>query len=253
MENKKVSPAFKALKGFIKAVYPTFTVEGAENLPDEPVVVVGNHAQLHGPLSCELYFPGLHYTWCVGEMLHVKEVPAYAYRDFWSAKPAYSRWFYKLLSYLIAPLSAFVFTNANTVSVYHDARALTTFKRTVQLLEEGANVILFPECPTPNNGIVHAFQDKFVDVAKLYYKKTGKELQFVPLYVCPALKKLCLGEPVPFRADAPIGEERARVCAELSERITQLARRLPAHRVVPYLNVPKKQYPTNLPTEGEQA
>ena len=163
MEEKKVSVAFQALKWALTVVYPTYKAEGMENLPDEPVVVVGNHAQLHGPLSCELYFPGTHYTWCAGEMLRLKEVPAYAYKDFWSAKPAYSRWFYKVLSYLIAPLAAFVFTNANTVPVYHDTRALSTFKRTVQLLEKGSNIILFPECSTPNNGIVHTFQDKFVD------------------------------------------------------------------------------------------
>ena len=40
-------------------------------------------------------------------------------------------------------------------------------------------------------------------------------------------------------------EERKRICTELAEAITGLAKALPEHRVVPYLNIPKNQYPKN--------
>ena len=66
------------------------------------------------------------------------------------------------------------------------------------------------------------------------------------MYVCPRLKKVCYGEPVAFDPEAPIEEERARICKVLSERITELAVSLPEHVVVPYPNVPKKDYPRNV-------
>ena len=105
---------FHVVKWLVKLFYPRFELHGTEKLPAEPCVVVANHCQMHGPIVGELYPPGKCFTWCAGEMMSLKEVPAYAYRDFWSEKPKGIRWFYKLLSYIIAPLSVAIFNNANT-------------------------------------------------------------------------------------------------------------------------------------------
>ena len=250
MNERKVSPVYKVIKWLVKVFYPKIEVVGVDNLPDEPVMVVGNHTQMNGPIACELYFPGNRYTWCAGEMMHLKDVPAYAYKDFWSAKPKYIRWFYKLLSYIIAPLSVCVFNNAQTIGVYHDARIISTFKQTVQRLQEGSSVVIFPEHDVPHNHIICQFQDKFIDIAKLYYKRTKKELAFVPLYIAPTLKKMYLGKPIRFCAANPMEEERARICEYLMKEITEIAVSLPEHTVVPYNNVPKKDYPSNIPKEG---
>ena len=250
MNERKVSPVYKVIKWLVKVFYPKIEVVGVDNLPDEPVMVVGNHTQMNGPIACELYFPGNRYTWCAGEMMHLKDVPAYAYKDFWSNKPKYIRWFYKLLSYIIAPLSVCVFNNAQTIGVYHDARIISTFKQTVQRLQEGSSVVIFPEHDVPHNHIICQFQDKFIDIAKLYYKRTKKELAFVPLYIAPTLKKMYLGKPIRFCAANPMEEERARICEYLMKEITEIAVSLPEHTVVPYNNVPKKDYPSNIPKEG---
>lgn len=249
MNENKISPLYKAIKWLVKVFYPRIEVVGKENLPDEPVLVVGNHAQMNGPIACELYFPGNRYTWCAGEMMHLKDVPAYAYQDFWSNKPKYIRWFYKLLSYIIAPLSVCVFNNAQTIGVYHDARIISTFKQTVQRLQEGSSVVIFPEHNVPHNHIICQFQDKFIDVARLYYKRTKKELAFVPLYIAPTLKKMYLGKPIRFCAANPMEEERARICEYLMQEVTAIAISLPEHTVVSYKNVPKKDYPSNIPKE----
>lgn len=249
MKKRKSYPLFHFIKALVRLFYPKIEVVGIENLPDTPSLVVGNHTQMNGPIACELYFPGPHYTWCAGQMMHLKEVPAYAYQDFWSGKPKATRWFYKLLSYIIAPLSVCVFNNANTIGVYRDARGLSTFKNTVKRLSEGANIVIFPEGGEDYNHIVTQFQDKFVDAARLYYKKTGQAVPFVPLYIAPALKKMYIGKPTYFRPDAPIEEERRRLCSYLMDEITAMAVALPEHNVVPYRNVPKKLYPTNKPRE----
>ena len=103
---KKISRAiYRFIKWLVWLFYRKMKVEGLENLPQEPSLVVANHSQLHGPVACELYFPGNRYTWCAGQLMHLKDVPAYAYEDFWSGKPKWQRPFWKLLSYLIAPLS----------------------------------------------------------------------------------------------------------------------------------------------------
>ena len=182
--------------------------------------------------------------------MHLKAVPEYAFRDFWSQKPKWTHPFYKLLSYVIAPLSVCVFNNARTIGVYHDTRIISTFKNTVKKLQEGKSVVIFPEHDVKHNHIIYDFQDKFIDIAKLYYKKTGKELSFVPMYIAPKLKKIFLGKPIPFRATEPMDAERSRICNYLMAEITAIAEAQPEHTVVPYRNIPKKAYPSNILKEN---
>lgn len=246
MNKSKGSRLYQLIFWAVKTCYPEIEVIGQEKLPTEPVIFVGNHCQMNGPIAGELYIPGAHYIWCAGEMMDKKEVPAYAYRDFWSNKPKYIRWFYKLLSYCIAPLSVCIFNNAHTIGVYHDMRIISTFKETVRRLEEGNHIVIFPEHSVPHNNIVCQFQDRFIDVAKLYYKHTGKTVSFVPVYLAPKLKKMYLGDAMVFDPKAPIAEERQRIVNGLMDQITDIAVHLPEHIVVPYNNIPSRKYGTNV-------
>jgi len=244
-KKKKGAKVYGIIRWLVKCFYPKMAVVGEGNLPDEPVIIVGNHSQMNGPIVGELYVPGEPYIWCAGEMMHLKDVPGYAFRDFWSQKPKWLHPGYKLLSYLIAPLSVCIFNNARTIGVYHDGRILSTFKNTVKLLQDGKSIVIFPEHDVAHNHIICDFQDKFIDVAKLYYKKTGKELAFVPMYIAPKLKMICFGRPVRFHTAASMDTERSRICKCLMDEITAIAEGLPAHTVVPYNNISKKDYPQN--------
>ncbi len=249
MTQKISAILYRILRFFVRLFSPRFTVEGREKLPDEPVILVANHAQMYGPIACELYEPRPRETWCTGEMLELKEVPAYAFQDFWSYKPKYQRWFYKILSYLIAPLSVLVFNNARTIPVYHDTRLVSTFRRTMRALDDGRDVVIFPEHDQDNNNIICDFQDRFIDVARMYYRRTGKALCFVPMYIAPKLKKMILGEPIRFDPERPIRTERTRICQGLMTAITDIGRAQPRHRVVPYRNIRRRDYPCNRPDD----
>lgn len=237
---------YRIIKSLVRLFSPKMELTGAEHLPEGPAIIVANHCQMYGPIACELYYPGYRYAWCAGQMMKWKEVPSYAFQDFWSQKPKWTHPFYKLLAYLITPVSVCVFNNADTIAVYHDSRIISTFKKTVSALCDGAQVVIFPEHDVKHNHIIYDFQDKFIDIARLYCKKSGQPLPFVPMYIGPNLGKMCLGEPVLFDPNAPIDEERSRIRACLMERITALGCELPEHTVVPYRNIPKKDYPSNI-------
>ncbi len=241
MEEKKTTRTYRVIYRAVKLFYPKFEVVGADNLPGEASIIVGNHSQMNGPLAGEFYFPGDHYLWCAGEMMHRETVAEYAFRDFWPQKKKWTHPFYKLLSKMIVPLSLCLFNNAHTIAVYRDARIISTFKETIKKLEENANVIIFPEHDVKYNHIVYDFQRNFVDVAKLYYRRTGKKLSFVPMYLAPRLKKMHLGDAICFDPENPIEQERERICEYCMRQITEIAEALPLHTVVPYRNIPKKQ------------
>lgn len=245
MSEKKVSPIYKAVKVLLGVFYGKVKTVGRENLPEEGAIVAGNHSQLNGPISAELYFPGDCFTWCQGEMLEKENVRKYVYEDFWSQKPKRSRWYYKAMSYVVAPMLHFLTKNANTIGVYHDARLLSTFKNTVNALQEGNHIVIFPEHNVPHNHIIYDFQAHFIDVAKLYYKRTGKRLAFVPLYLAPLKRTMYFGKATYFDPDAPMDLERERIRRYLMEEITRMAVSLPTHIVIPYRNIPKLQYPKN--------
>ena len=249
MEEKKTPLLYRIIYRLVWLFSPKYRIQVAEHLPEGPCVIVGNHCQMYGPIAAEIYTPGAHQVWCIGEMMHAGEVADYAYRDFWSNKPRALRPFFRLLSHLIVPLAVLIFNNAHTIPVYHDGRVMTTFRQSVARLQEGSRIVIFPECYTEHNNIVHDFQDKFVDVARLYYKRTGQALAFVPMYLAPRLKTIYYGEPIAFRPQAPLAEERQRICRELMDAVTDMATALPEHTVIPYPNIPKKQYPKNIPLE----
>lgn len=245
MEKKKTSWLFWGIRGLVRLCYGKMEVVGWENLPERNAVLVGNHCQMNGPIAGELFLPDNCYTWCAGQMMNLKEVPAYAIEDFWSQKSKWQQPFFRLASYLIAPLAVFLFNNARTVAVYRDMRIKSTFKESLKLLADGGNLLIFPEKDEKYNNILYRFQENFIDIARLYYKKTGTALMFVPVYIAPRLRKLYIGKGITFQAENPIEEERKRICGYLSEEITRIARELPLHTVVPYRNIKRKYYLSN--------
>lgn len=246
MEKKKnKSLVFSFIKFMVGIFYPKIEIVGKENIPDKPVVIVGNHTQMNGPIACELYLSDDYYTWCAGQMMNLKEVPSYAFADFWSHKPKSVRWLFKIASYIIAPLSVVVFNNARTIAVHKDNRVINTFRNSIQKLKDGNSLVIFPEYNKEYNNILCDFQDRFIDLAKMYHSRTGLTLSFVPLYIAPKLKKMYFGTPITFNPEEEIDTERKRIKDYLMKEITDIAVKLPEHIVIPYRNIPKKYYKTN--------
>ena len=244
-EDPKRPLVYSFVEWFIWKVSPKYTLHGTEKLPEEACVIVGNHCQMYGPIAAEFYMPRDHYIWCVGEMMNRKEVPAYAFQDFWSMKPRWTHWFFRILSHVIAPLADLVFNHAHTIPVYHDMRVIQTIRKSIGRLDEGADVVIFPETHEPYNGILWQFQTHFADLGQMYYRKTGKAVCFVPMYTAPKLKEIWFGEPVRYAPETTSEEERERICTAVMTGITDLATALPEHRVVPYQNIKKRDYPLN--------
>ena len=78
------------------------------------------------------------------------------------------------------------------------------------------NILIFPEKDEKYNNILYRFQGNFVDVAKLYYKKTGISLTFVPMYIAPKLNSMYIGKGIRFDSTNSIEEERKIISDYLS-------------------------------------
>ena len=223
--NKQKPRFYVFLKKTVAFFYGKKRFEIPKDILEEPTVIVGNHAQMHGPLMFELYYPKQKKIWCIGQMMNRKEIPEYAMQDFWPYKGKVVRWFYKLLSHLMARPLAYIFNNADCIAVYKDARIMNTLKQSVYALKDGESLVIFPEKRQDFNDIINEFQDNFIDVARLYYKNTNKELAFTPAYVTPKLKKVVLGKPIKYNSSLSSDEKKKIIVEYLKEQITIIAKR----------------------------
>ena len=96
-----------------------------------------------------------------------------------------------------ARLAVLASTTFQAVPVYRDAQAVKTMRRSMQVLEKGESIIVWPDVE------YRAGYDKpcsiyqgFLFLGELYWRKTGKTLQFVPLYIDDAGRRLIAREPV---------------------------------------------------------
>lgn len=236
---------YRIIRGTINFFFHKRTFLNKENLPEEPCIIVTNHSQMYGPICCELYIDNPKTIWCISQMLDKKEVRDYAYNDFWSEKPKYIRWYFKLVSKLFGPLLYHLMYYSNTLPVYKDNRIMATFKESIKKLNEGHNIIIFPESRNQYNEIINDFQENFVDLAKLYYRRYNKELLFVPMYNAVNLKKMIYGKPIKYNPNIDLEEQKHIICNHLKQEITSIAKELPLHKVVPYDNLPRRKYKTN--------
>lgn len=206
-------------------------------------IYVGNHCQLHSPIDFELSFPQKKKIWCISEVMNFRSAPNYMVNELTKHKGKKVRWFYKMLSYFFCPLLTFILNNADTIPVYKDSRISQTFNSSLNALEKGESIIIFPECHKKYNNIICEFEKNFVFLAKLFYKKTGKSICFIPFYNSPKLKTIIFGSPIEYNPKVNLNEQKQSICTYLMESITSLARSLPTHTVIPYENVNKKFYP----------
>ena len=237
------------IRWIVGVFYPKMELVGLEKLPEESCILVGNHSQAHGAIITEERLPFDHYTWCASQMMDKKEVCRYALEDFWQDKPKYLQPLFWLVSKIIKYPAVYIMSHARTIPVYHDNRCLTTFRRSMEKLQDGYHLVIFPECREKYNNIVYEFQDRFIDLAKMYYKRTGKALCFVPMYLAPKLRKIFFGDPIRYDPAVPMDTQRVQIKQQLMDAITELACAQPLHTVIPYRNVSKKNYPKNLPCE----
>jgi hypothetical protein len=94
--------------------------------------------------------------------------------------------------------------------------SLVTFRKTLHYLEEGENVILFPDVEyTAGSDEASEIYSGFLYIDKLYYKKHGEHLDFIVLNLDDERKTITEGGTVRFTGEVPYAEESVTVASEI--------------------------------------
>lgn len=229
-------PKHHRVTQFIRSVISFFTPKynsiGRDNIPKDPCVFVSNHARAMGPIvMCTRLNRNIR-PWVHADVCFCDTFKSYAIADFWPNAKGVG----KALAYIVANLlkwpAPYLFSGMQAIPVYRDQRAIITFKKSVQTLREGLDIVLFPEKDGEYSRFVNPIDNGFVDLGAMFNKQEG--LQFVPTYICPELKTICFGVPVRYDTALTAGQNRDALGEEILLRIDALAKSLPQHNATTY-------------------
>ena len=142
---------YRIVGPLVRLLIPRLEVSWEEPWDGEPCVFVANHERSVGPLEMALRFPLREESpiWIYAAPLSRKTTPAYVRQDHWwdengKLAPLWNAVVPPVVSLILPP----ILRSVPHVAVYHDARAVTTMKESLRLLQDGKNLVIFPEIPT---------------------------------------------------------------------------------------------------------
>ena len=145
MEKSK-HPIFDRLKSVFRLFKKKPAIIELGGCYDQPTIYVANHAAANGPFTYGLYFPRRFVPWGTYEMCgNISERWNYLYHTFYRKKLKFS----PLKSFLIATpfcvISKMVYCGAELIPTYKDIRLSSTIKHSIQAMQNGNSVLIFPE------------------------------------------------------------------------------------------------------------
>ena len=208
-------------------------VRGIANVQaGEPVIMVANHAGAYGPVSVITSMPFKLYPWVAYEVTDLHTVARRIQDEFLEQelhlKPPVSAY----LARIIGRICVALMKDIGAIPVYQMSREIgSTVARTLALLEQGKNILIFAEDSTRKiNEVLCEFRTGFAHVARLYYEKTRKTVQFLPVAVNRKMRGILIGKPIRFDVTNPFSQEKQRLKAELQSTVYTLYRRLESER-----------------------
>ncbi len=204
-------------------------VRGRSNLnPDEPVIMVANHVGSFGPVSVITSMPVRMYPWVAHEITDLRTAALRIQQEFLEQelhlKPPLSTW----LGRMVGRICVGLMKDIGAIPVYEKSKRITTtVLQSLQLLEQGKNILVFAEDSTRKlNDTLSEFCTGFLHVARLYYRKTKKAVQFLPVAVNRKVGTIIIGRPIAFDAGKPFSVEKKRLKSELESTVYALYRQL---------------------------
>lgn len=196
--------------------------------PDNPIVFLGNHAEIYGPIASALCFPVPVRFWVISRMMFRKrDVRAYLYENTFSKKTFLPVFVRRFLAWYLGWLSVNIMNALRAIPVYRDspAKLRQTLRMSVEALSEGDNLMIFPEHPEgkyEKSGISE-FSPGFVMLAEAWWKKSGKKLRILPVFANREERTFTFGEEIVYEPENGFASEQERILKESREQMIILA------------------------------
>ncbi len=221
------------IRALMAVVRPFFRHElrGLENIvPDEtnPIVFLCNHGEVYGPVAGMLFCPVPVRPWTISDITaDPLEVAQFSYKHTFS----YITWLGRLrwpIARVVGYLSVWCMRCLESVPVYRNKprELMTTFRKSVEAMQAGDNLLIFPENPDADpddRGYEHGKPGElfrgFPMLAQVYYRKTGKRCRFLPMLAHKGMRTITFGTEIVYAPEVSPIEERDRIVDEAARQM----------------------------------
>ena len=196
--------------------------------PENPLVFLGNHAEIYGPIASALCFPVPVRFWVISRMMfNKKDVREYLYENTFSKKTFLPVFVRKLLAWYLGWLSVNVMNSLNAIAVYRDSpmKLRQTIRESVEALSDGENLMIFPEHPEGKyvKGGISELSPGFLMLAEAWWKKSGKKLRFLPVFANREKRTFTFGKEICYEPDKGYAAEQDRILQEAYDQLVTLS------------------------------
>lgn len=219
-------PIFKIFKAIITPFFKAKTIINLnENLP-EKAIVVSNHSAKKGPVAMELSYPCFNVKWGAHEMLgDYKSRYNYLRNVLYIQKLGKNKFAATIKATFEAFFSVFVYKGLKFIPTYTDMRFMNTLKYSMQVLDAGASVLIFPEDSSKGYfDEITAALPGFIMLAERYYKKTGEDVPVVPAYYYRKGSKVIIGKSLYVQDMVKEGLSTEQIAERFKDEINSLYR-----------------------------
>ena len=206
--------SFLALRWFLRCVTPKMKTVWEVPYDGEPCVFCPNHAGALGPIDMMVHFD-LRDTarpWFNAAVADPKQVPAYVRQDYWwepgcKLEPLYNA----TLPYLAVLVLPLVLHTVTGVPVYHDMQVLKTFRKSIEFLQAGDQLTIFPQQPSGYKSHHFEINKGFLQIAPMAHRTLGIALKFYPVYIDHQNHTIYVKKPVQFDPSRKLAEQEAEI------------------------------------------
>ena len=180
---------------------------------DDARVFIANHYEIYGPVVIFLRFPYKFRPWVIDKMTDQKQVEQQMSLGIYGKFKKYPKWLKKIAIKILKNIMVYTMNNrakAIPVSRENPRANIKTMQESVETLEKGKDIVIFPELSYVDEG-VGEFQTGFEHLAKYYYQKTGKKITFYPIFISQKNKKMYIEKPITFNPDNDPNEEKKNI------------------------------------------
>lgn len=223
---KRRQPVFSLFKKIISPAYKMKEIITLADSVPEKAIVVSNHSAKKGPMAMELNYPAFNVKWGAHDMLE-GYVARYKYlrNVLYIQKMGKKKFPATVKAAFEAIFSKYVYRGMKFIPTYTDMRFMNTLKYSMQVLDEGASVMIFPEDSSKGyfDELTSAFPG-FVMLAERYYKKTGEDVPVIPAYYYKKGAKIIIGKPLYVQELIAEGLSREEIAERFKNEINSLYR-----------------------------
>lgn len=222
-QNKRVW-YFRFLKLLMKGRYkkPKFIYLGEE--VGNSSIILSNHVGTEAPMSLEFYLNAPIRMWGAYEMNSgLVKLYKYQTRVYYHQRKHWNLHLARLFCLIASPLTWLFYSGLNLISTYKDARIVKTIRESQRALEQGQNIVIFPE--DAKKGYLdelEGFYAGFALLAETMYKK-GKDVDIFVTYFRQKDMVYIIDKPIKY-SSLKQGKNRQEIAKCLCDRCNELGK-----------------------------